>query len=93
MVSVLVEDATPREIRNWKGNAWFIEGDIKGFFDNIDFQLLETLINRHIFEKKFVNLYWKLVKAGYVEFDKTKPLFIATNKGVPVESSVQYSLI
>jgi retron-type reverse transcriptase len=46
---------------------WAIEWDIKGFFDNVNHQLLATLIKKKIGEQQFIDLYWKLVKAGYVE--------------------------
>lgn len=72
-----------REIRDWKGVIWFIEGDIKGFFDNIDHHILEGLINKHIKDKRLINLYWKFVKAGYVEWDKAKINFVSTDLGVP----------
>src|SRR5690606_3382137 len=51
----------------------FIEGDIKGFFDNIDHHKLEELLKRYFNDQRFIDLYWKLVRAGYVEFDTTKP--------------------
>lgn len=72
-----------REVRDWKGVIWFIEGDIKGFFDNIDHHILEDLINKHVKDKRLINLYWKFVKAGYVEWDKSKVNFVSTDMGVP----------
>lgn len=61
------------QIRYWNGIKWFIEGDIKGFFDNIDHHKLEELLKRYFNDQRFIDLYWKLVRAGYVEFDTTKP--------------------
>lgn len=49
------------------GAKWFIEGDIKGFFDNIDHHKLITLLKRRIEDEKFINLIWKFLKAGYLE--------------------------
>jgi nicotine oxidoreductase len=73
-----------REIRNWKGVAWFIEGDIKGFFDNIDHHILEGLITNHFKDARLVHLYWKFVKAGYIEYsNNASETFIDSNKGVP----------
>lgn len=72
-----------REIREWKGVSWFVEGDIKGFFDNIDHNLLSGLLDRHFDEPRLRHLYWKFVKAGYIEFDMTREVFVATDKGVP----------
>ncbi|MGE6602614.1 reverse transcriptase domain-containing protein [Lysinibacillus fusiformis] len=53
---------------------WFIEGDIKGFFDNIDHQILINILKKRIDDEKFLRLIWKFLKAGYVEewnFHKT----------------------
>ncbi len=52
-----------REVRDWKGVTWFIEGDIKGFFDNIDHHILEELLKAHFNETRLLHLYWKFVKA------------------------------
>ncbi|PAC96515.1 reverse transcriptase/maturase family protein [Bacillus paralicheniformis] len=56
------------------GVKWFIEGDIKGFFDNIDHHTLITILKRKIEDEAFINLIWKFLKAGYMEewqFHKT----------------------
>lgn len=62
-------------IRNtFTGTRWFIEGDIKGFFDNIDHHVLVSILRRRIHDEKFINLIWKFLRAGYVEdwvFHKT----------------------
>ena len=49
------------------GAKWFVEGDIKGFFDNIDHHHLINLLKRRIDDEKFINLIWKFLKAGYLE--------------------------
>jgi RNA-directed DNA polymerase len=43
-----------------------LEGDIKGYFDNIDHQLLANRLEAVIKDKNLIAIYWKLVKAGYV---------------------------
>jgi len=51
----------------WTGTKWFIEGDIKGCFDNICHRvLLETLRDR-IHDGRFLTLIEGLLKAGYLE--------------------------
>jgi group II intron reverse transcriptase/maturase len=64
-----------KEIRNtFTGTRWFIEGDIKGFFDNIDHHVLVGLLRKRIKDEKLINLIWKFLRAGYVEdwtFHKT----------------------
>jgi len=50
------------------GITWMIEGDIKSYFDSIDHHILEEIFKRYINpDQNLINLYWKLVKAGYIE--------------------------
>lgn len=49
------------------GVKWFIEGDIKGFFDNINHQKLIKILKRRINDDKFIELIWKFLKCGYLE--------------------------
>lgn len=72
-----------KEIRNWKGVGWIIEGDIKSFFDNIDHHLLEGYIKKHFKDVRLVNLYWKFVKAGYIEWDTNNKKYVTSDVGVP----------
>lgn len=53
--------------KNWGGTRWFIEGDIKGCFDNIDHHILMKLLRRRIKDERFLNLIWKALRAGYME--------------------------
>ncbi|UII58348.1 group II intron reverse transcriptase/maturase (plasmid) [Cytobacillus spongiae] len=56
------------------GAKWFIEGDIKGFFDNIDHHKLIGILRRKIDDEHFIGLIWKFLKAGYLkewQFHKT----------------------
>jgi group II intron reverse transcriptase/maturase len=56
-----------RQISQWSGTQWAIEGAIKGFFDNVNHNILAKLLQNKIGDQQFLDLYWKLVKAGYVE--------------------------
>jgi len=49
------------------GARWFVEGDIKGCFDNINHQVLINLINSKIKDTRLIKLIWKFLKAGYLE--------------------------
>ncbi len=51
----------------FRGTKWFIEGDIKGCFDNIDHTILLNLLSKKIKDSKFVMLIGKFLKAGYIE--------------------------
>jgi retron-type reverse transcriptase len=46
-----------KTIRSWKGATWFLEGDIKSFFDSIDHHMLEGLIVKHFKEARLIHLY------------------------------------
>lgn len=63
------------------GVRWWIEGDIKGFFDNIDHQTLINLLRRTIKDERFINLIWKFLKAGYLEDWKFNNTFSGTPQG------------
>jgi group II intron reverse transcriptase/maturase len=51
----------------WTGTKWFIEGDIKGCFDNIDHQVLLGILNEKIHDNRFTGLIQRLLQAGYLE--------------------------
>jgi len=51
----------------WKGTKWFIEGDIKGCFDNIDHEILLSILREKIHDNRFHRLLHGLLTAGYVE--------------------------
>jgi group II intron reverse transcriptase/maturase len=53
--------------RTWTGTKWFIEGDIKGCFDNINHQKLMDILRENIQDNRFLRLIDSLLKAGYVE--------------------------
>jgi group II intron reverse transcriptase/maturase len=56
------------EIRNtWTGTKWFIEGDIKGCFDNIDHSILMHILREKIQDNRFLRLIEGALKAGYCE--------------------------
>ena len=46
---------------------WFVEGDIKGFFDNINHDVLINILLERIADERFIRLIRKFLKAGYVE--------------------------
>jgi group II intron reverse transcriptase/maturase len=57
-----------REIyHTWKGTVWFIEGDLSKCFDNLDHELLLSILSEHIHDTRFMKLVRGLFDAGYVE--------------------------
>ena len=60
--------------KTFNGARWFIEGDIKGFFDNIDHEIMIAILRKRISDERFLRLIRKFLNAGYVEnwvFNKT----------------------
>lgn len=49
------------------GTKWFIEGDIRGCFDNVNHSILVGLLRKRIRDEHFLGLIWKFLKAGYME--------------------------
>lgn len=69
-----------KDIKHWfVGTKWFIEGDIKGCFDNINHHALIKIINAKIKDAKLIQLIWKFLKAGYMEEWK----YNRTHSGTP----------
>lgn len=46
---------------------WFVEGDIKGFFDNINHDVLINVLRERITDERFLRLIRKFLNAGYME--------------------------
>lgn len=66
---------------DFTGTRWFVEGDIKGCFDNIDHMTLVNIVNRKIKDARFIQLLWKFLKAGYMEDWKYNKTFSGTPQG------------
>ena len=65
----------------WTGTIWFIEGDIKGCFDNIDHMTLLSIIREKIHDNRFLNLVEDLLEAGYLEQWSYRPTLSGTPQG------------
>lgn len=67
-------------IRAWfPGTTWFIEGDIRKFYNSIDHDVLIALLSRHIRDKKFIGLIESGLKSKVIDRKAT----IATELGAP----------
>lgn len=64
---------------SWSGTKWFIEGDIKSYFDEIDHNVLIGFLRKRIDDDRFISLIRKFLNAGYVWEDR----FFSTVKGTP----------
>lgn len=71
-----------RQVKTHFGGAsFFIEGDISKCFDSFDHLHLIQLIKGRINDERFIRLIWKTLKAGYMEFNRTKLSIIGTPQG------------
>lgn len=52
---------------NFTSIKWFVEGDIKAYFDTIDHQMLMNILRKRIKDEAFLELIWKFLRAGYLE--------------------------
>jgi len=65
----------------WNGTRWFIEGDIKGCFDNIDHTIMLSILREKIHDNRFLTLVENLLKAGFLEEWYYKPTLSGTPQG------------
>ena len=66
---------------HWRGTAWFIEGDIRGCFDNLDHPVLLSILRERIHDNRFLRLIENLLKAGYLEEWKYHGTFSGSPQG------------
>lgn len=67
--------------RTYTGSKWFIEGDIKGFFDNINHDVLINMLRNRIHDERFIRLIRKFLKAGYMEDWQFNSTYSGTPQG------------
>ena len=60
---------------------WFVEGDIKGFFDNINHDIMIKILSERISDERFLRLIRKFLKAGYMENWKFHKTYSGTPQG------------
>ena len=73
--------ALTRIQKTFKSTKWFIEGDIKGFFDNIDHNVLIGILRKRISDERFLRLIRKFLNAGYIENWEYHNTFSGTPQG------------
>jgi group II intron reverse transcriptase/maturase len=66
---------------NFTGVRWFVEGDIKAYFDTIDHHVLVGILRRRIKDEYFISLIWKFLKAGYMEDWRYNTTYSGTPQG------------
>jgi group II intron reverse transcriptase/maturase len=60
---------------------WVIDADIKGFFDNVDHQTLEQIIQDRIKDQQIRDLIWEFLKAGIMEEGEYRNSVTGTPQG------------
>ena len=60
---------------------WFVEGDIKGFFDNIDHNVMIGILRKRIKDERFLRLIRKFLNAGYMEDNQVHQSYSGTPQG------------
>ena len=70
--------------KTFTGANWFVEGDIHACFDSFDHHVIIDLLRKRIEDEMFLQLIWKMLKAGYME----QWTYEMTYSGVPQGSGV-----
>ncbi len=75
----------------WVGTQWFIEGDSKGCFDNIDHTILMNILRANIRDNRFLRLIAGALQAGYCEEWTSHPSLSGSPQGAigsPILSNI-----
>lgn len=67
--------------RQFGGARWFVEGDIKGCFDNIDHEILIRIIKNKVRDARIIKLIYRFLKAGYLEDWRYHKTYSGTPQG------------
>jgi len=84
---IWVQTKTGRNTGNEEGtedfyNSWYVvDADIKGYFDNIDHEILMSLIERRISDRRVLKLFRQWLKAGVIEDGKYFPTKVGSPQG------------
>ncbi|MCP5108825.1 MAG: group II intron reverse transcriptase/maturase [bacterium] len=63
---------------------WILDADIQGFFDNIGHELLMSLLEKRIGDKRILRLIKKWLKTGYIENGKRVKQIVGTPQGAVI---------
>ena len=73
-----------KEVSTWLGTKWWIELDIKECFNNIDHDILISILEKRIDDQIFIGFIRKFLNAGYLE----NWIYHKTISGVPQGSGL-----
>ncbi len=69
------------EVKKTVGIRWWVEGDIKGFFDHVNHDTMLRILNKRITDQRFLHLIDQFLKAGYVEDWRYHQTYSGTPQG------------
>jgi group II intron reverse transcriptase/maturase len=69
------------QTKRMTGIRWWVEGDIVGFFDNIDHTILLSILGKRITDQRFLHLIEQFLRAGYVEAQQYHKTYSGTPQG------------
>ena len=67
--------------KKWTGIKWFIEFDLRSFFDSMSHEVMFSLLEKRIDDKRFIKLIGCMLKAGYLEEWKYYPTYSGSPQG------------
>ena len=69
------------EIKKMTGVRWWVEGDIVGFFDNLNHDTLLNILSQRITDQRFLHLIQQFLRAGYIEDWRYNQTYSGTPQG------------
>lgn len=55
------------QVKRMTGTRWWVEGDIRSFFDDLCHDTLSRILSKRITDKRFLHLIGQFLRAGYIE--------------------------
>jgi retron-type reverse transcriptase len=84
------------EIKKMVGVRWWVEGDIKGFFDHVDHEVMLKILGKRMTDQRFLHLVGQFLKAGYVEDWRYHQTYSGTPQGgnlSPILSNIYLNVL
>jgi len=72
------------QVKKMNGVRWWVEGDIKSFFDDLNHNTMLRVLNKRITDKRFLHLIELFMKAGYIEDWQYHKTYSGTPQGGPL---------
>lgn len=79
------------QVKKMTSTKWWIESDIRGFFDNLNHEILLRILGQRITDQRFLHLVEQFLKAGYIENWQHHQTYSGTPQGdnlIPILSNI-----